>query len=283
MSSLTYALVTPCYAPDRNRCSMLVESIERWVAPHVKHYLIIDRRDEELFKPFTSSRTTMLTVENVLPPWLFRLPGIPKVWFSLRSLPVRNWILQQIVKLSIASVVPEDVLLCTDSDVFFISAFEPRDLERGGKVPLFVETGLRGMIPNNDRWHQSAAELLGLPAEATFDTNYIGNVIPWRRQNVLELQRRLESRTAKPWQQALAAKLAFAEYVLYGMFVQKVLREASGHWNDPVVRTLCYWGTTPLDQEGLERLKSTRQPHHHTVMISAKSRTPVESIRRAFW
>jgi hypothetical protein len=283
MSSYSYALVTPSFRLDLDRCALLVESVERWVAPHVRHYLVIDRRDVPLFKAFASSRTSILVVEDIIPRWLFRLPFTRRFWFSLRTAPVRNWILQQIVKLSIPSAVDEDVLLCTDSDVFFVAPYDPREFEREGKVPLFVETGQRGLIKSNDEWHRVAAGLLGLKPEQSYDTNYIGNVIPWRRETGLALQRRIAEVAGKPWQLALTRRLVFAEYILYGMFSHDEKGQSAGQWDDGVVRTLCYWGTKPLELAELEELKAKRLPHHHSVMVSAKSKTPVADIRKAFF
>lgn len=277
-----YALVTPSFRLDFERCLLLAESVEAWVAPHVRHYIVVDRRDVKMFQPLASKRTSILIVEETAPTWLFRVPGFRRLWFSLRSRPVRNWILQQIVKLSVPSVVPEDVLLCTDSDTFFIAAYDPRKFERDGKVPLFVETGQKGLIPLNDQWHQVAARLLGLPQQASYDTNYIGNVIPWRRDNALAMQRRIEEVAGEPWQVVLASQQVFAEYILYGMFSQMVAGNSAGHWDDSVVRTLCYWGTTPLSIEALRKLKQEREERFHSLMISAKSKTSVGDIRKVF-
>jgi hypothetical protein len=283
MSSYSYALVTPSFRLDFDRCKLLVESAERWVAPHVHHYLVIDRRDVPMFSSLRSSRTSIMIVEDIIPPWLFRLPGIRRFWFSFRTLPVRNWILQQIVKLSIPSVVEKDVLLCTDSDVFFVAPYDPRTFERDGKVPLFVETGQRGLIKSNDEWHRVAAGLLGLASEPSYDTNYIGNVIPWRRDTGLALQRRIAEVAGKPWQLALTQKLVFAEYILYGMFSHQVPAHSAGQWDDGTLRTLTYWQTTPLGIAELEELKTQRLPQHHSVMVSAKSRTPIADIRKVFF
>jgi Family of unknown function (DUF6492) len=277
----SYAIVTPSFRLDLERCILLAESVESWVAPHVRHYIVVDRRDLMMFKPLESKRTSILTVEETAPPWLFRVPGIRRFWFSLRSRPVRNWILQQIVKLSVPLVVPEDVLLCTDSDTFFIAPYEPHGFERDGKVPLFVETGQRGLIPLNDEWHRVAAKLLGLAPQESYDTNYIGNVIPWRRDTTLAMHRRIEDIAGKPWQVVLASQQVFAEYILYGLFSQ-MNAKGEGLWNDNLVRTLCYWGTTPLSIEALEKLKQERQEHFHSLMISAKSRTPIADIRKVF-
>jgi hypothetical protein len=282
MSPYSYALITPSFRLDFERCKLLVESAERWVAPHVHHYLVIDRRDVPMFSPLGSSRTSILVVEDIIPPWLFRLPGTRRFWFSFRTLPVRNWILQQIVKLSIPSAVEKDVLLCTDSDTFFVAPYDPRTLERDGKVPLFVETGQRGLIKSNDEWHRVAASLLGMEPEPSYDTNYIGNVIPWRRDTGLALQRRIAEVAGKPWQLALSQQMVFAEYILYGMFSHRMPEHSAGQWDDGTLRTLTYWGTTPLGIAGLEELKAQRLPHHHSVMVSAKSRTPVADIRKVF-
>ena len=283
MSSLSYALVTPSFRLDLERCRLLTDSVERWVAPHVRHYLIVDRRDVLMFKPLVSARTALVVVEEIVPRWLFRVPGMRRFWLSLRTPPLKNWILQQIVKISVPSAVQDDILLYADSDVFFIAPFEPRSLERGGKVPLFVETGQRGLIQNNDKWHDSAAGLLGLPKKHSYDTNYIGNVITWRRQTALAMRRRIEEAAGRSWQLALAPLNAFSEYILYGMYSQRVMGENSEHWDDGVLRTLNYWLTKPLSVLELESFKAMQQSHHHSVMISAKSRTSVADIRRVFW
>lgn len=284
MSTLTYALVTPSFRLDLQRCELLVESVESWVASHVRHYIVVDRRDVPLFRPFASQRTQILVVEDIVPWWMFRAPGLRRVWLSLRTRPLKNWILQQIVKISIPGVVSEDVLLYTDSDVFFQARFDPRSLEHGGDVPLFVETGQRGLIRSNDRWHEIAARLLGIPVDADgYDTNYIGNVITWRRETAVAMCRRIEEVAGKFWPLVLAPLNAFSEYILYGMFTHRLLGSRSGQWDDGVLRTLNYWQTQPLSYAELQKLKAASQPHHHSVMISAKSRTPVSDIRKVFF
>jgi len=283
VTALSYALVTPSFRLDFERCSLLVESVEQWVDSSVRHYLVIDRRDVQLFTPLLKRRTQLLVVEDVVPPWIVRVPGIRRFWMSFRTRPLKIWILQQIVKLSVPSVIHEDIILNTDSDVFFVAPYAPQLQEKAGRVPLFVETGQRGLIASNDRWHDIAARLLGVPEEHTYDTNFIGNVVPWRRDNVLAMQRRLRETKGKPWEIALAPLNAFSEYILYGVFSQRVLGDASGHWQDGVLRTLNYWRTAPLNLQQLMQLKDKREPSQHSVMISAKSGTSVADIRKVFF
>jgi hypothetical protein len=74
-------------------------------------------------------------VEDIVPCWIRRVPGVRRLWFSFRTLPIRNWILQQIVKLSVAKVVPAEVLFFVDSDVFFCAPFNPQAWTRDGRPP----------------------------------------------------------------------------------------------------------------------------------------------------
>jgi len=282
VKSLTYALVTPSYWMDVERCRLLIESTERWVSPALRHYLIIANRDVPLFKPMLTSRTTLVVVEDIIPKWLFRLPGMRRFWFSLKTRPVKNWILQQIVKLSAPGVVSEDVLLFADSDMFFIAPFDAAAFEREGQVPLFLETGQRGLIPNNDLWQSNCSRLLGIPVEQQYDTNYVGQLIWWRRQNALQTVQRVEEVAGRSWQQSIARMSAFSEYILYGLHSHKILGERSGHWHDGTVRTLCYWGTDTLDLQALQAFAAKRTPEQHSAMVSAKSGTTLADIRKVF-
>src|ERR1700759_5714735 len=169
MTRLSYALVTPSYWRDLDRCKLLVESVQRWVTPDVRHYLLIASRDLHLFRPLLGSRTELVVVEDIIPRWLIRLPGMRRFWLSLRTRPVKNWILQQIVKLSIPKALQQDVLLYAASDMVFIRPYDPRHSERDGKVPLFDEDGQRGLIDTNDAWQAAASRLLGLPVETDCD------------------------------------------------------------------------------------------------------------------
>jgi hypothetical protein len=280
----SYALVTLSYWRDVERCQLLVESVDRWVPPSVRHYLVIAARDVHRFRHMLGSRSELIVAEDIIPRWLFRAPFLRHFWLSGRTLPVRNWMLQQIVKLSVPAAVSEEVLLYADSDMFFIAPYDPRGFEWQGRGPLFVETGQRGLIPNNDQWHAVAARLMGLPVQGSYDTNYINQLICWRRPTVLAALRRIEQVQQREWALSIASLVrGFSEYTFYGVYVDHIAGEASaGHWHDGVLRTLNYWQPEPLDRRGLKALKAQRQPHQHSVMVSSKSNTPVDDIRGVF-
>ena len=283
MTSFTSALITPSFRGDYERCRWLVESVARHVVPSVKHYLVIDRRDVPLFKSLENARTHILVVEDVLPWWLMRIPGVPKVWMSFKTLPVRNWILQQLVKLSMPLHVPEDLLFFVDSDTFFANPFDPDQWLRDGRAPLLMERDQAWRDDHNNVWQGVASQMLGLPKLKTYDSAFIGNVICWRRDVVLKLHAHLEQVGGISWQRQVARQLKFSEYILYGAFCERVLGIAeAGHWEDGVIRTLCHWDTKPLNPAGLAEFRAQLSPEHHSVMVSAKSGTRIEDVRRAF-
>ncbi|MES2684729.1 MAG: DUF6492 family protein [Pseudomonadota bacterium] len=283
MTTPSHALVTPSFRGDIERCRLLVESVDRWVTPGVPHYLVVDRRDVELFQPMVSARTKLVVVEEILPWWIMRVPGISRFWLSLKTVPIRNWMLQQVVKLSMGGVVTEDVLLFVDSDVFFIAPFDPASQVRDGLVPLFVQTGQRGLLSFNDRWHGVAARLLGLPVRTGYDTNFIGNVIIWRRDSLQRMLAHIGKNARRHWLPVVAGQLVLSEYIVYGLYATEVEGiEAAGHYAHAVEYTRCYWDPVPMTPEMLGQFRSSLEPHHYSVMISAKSRTPIEDIRATF-
>ncbi len=101
--------------------------------------------------------------------------------------------------------------------------------------------------------------------------NYIGNLISWRRSNVVALGDRLEQVGGRPWLETLARAKTLSEYMLYGVFVDQVLGEAAGHVYD--WSPLCheYWRPQPLDDRQLAEFFAAARPEHIAVMISAKA------------
>jgi hypothetical protein len=121
-----FAIITPSFAPDFERCQLLAESVLRHAAPHVEHCIVVDRNDERLFSRLRSPRTRIVCKEDVLPRWLRRLPVQSKWWLNLKGLPVRGWIIQQITKLSAPEISDADTFLFLDSDAFLVRAYDPR-------------------------------------------------------------------------------------------------------------------------------------------------------------
>lgn len=280
-----FCLITPSYKPDFERCRLLAQSIDNYAVSDIQHYIIVDRKDLKLFQQLENSHRTILTVESILPWWIQKFPLLKNGWFSFQTLPIRNWLVQQIVKLEIVNHISEDVLIFVDSDVTFVREFNPQKFVQDEKVRLFrVELSPSSLddLSTQLKWQNTATSLLGIPAipEANSETpfiGYVGNVITWRRDNVLRLHKHIEKVTGKSWIKAISQSWDFSEYMLYGIFVDHVLQENSGHYWDFQRSCKEYWGTTPLNQQQLQQFFKQMPPETFSVMISAKSDTPVEA------
>ncbi len=237
------SLITPSYAPDFERCKMLCESIDKYVSDYKKHIIIVDKSDYELFKTLESDKTDIVVKETILPSWLIKMPFTKKWWLNLKGLPVRGWILQQIVKLSVHEFVDSDAYLFADSDVTFIRPFSASSIIQGDKVRLCSMP--RKIDDYSDKrkqaWHEHAAQLSGLKNTGQLTRDYISQLVCWRRDTLQKLTQQIEKNSKKPWKHALANTLDFSEYILYGIFAEHVMAGQSGHYKDAHELCYCSW------------------------------------------
>jgi hypothetical protein len=277
---MSFCFITPSYAPDFQRCKLLSQSMNEFVQPPFQHYIVVDRVDYSLFRPLANRHTQIITVESVLPWWIRREPIFGKLWLSLKTPPIRNWILQQIVKIETARQIAEDVAVFVDSDVAFVRPFCPEQLTQGDQVRLFRDSeGNDVQREFHRKWHESASQLLGLPDVDPGIPDYIGNLITWKRENVVRLCQHLEQVSGRNWIETLGSTWNLSEYVLYGLFVDRVLKEASGQYPD--AHNFChdYWFTQQLSRQELAQFINKIEADKVAVMISAKARIPVEEYQ----
>jgi hypothetical protein len=275
--SLSFGLITPSYAPDFQRCQLLSWSIAQYVQPPFTHYIVVDRRDYDLFAQLANPHTQILTVEAIVPRWIWREPVWRKVWLSAKTLPIRNWILQQIVKLIVAQQIAQDVAVFVDSDVTFVRPFDLNYLARSTQVRLYRDdVGNDVQRDFHRQWHGTAARLLGLPLENWLIPDYIGNLITWRKANVIQLCAQLETVSQRSWIETLAREWHWSEYILYGMYVDVMLGDRAEVY--PIDHNLChdYWFPKLLDDRELQQWIAQLESDQVAVMISAKSGIPVE-------
>jgi hypothetical protein len=283
MNTPRLAFVTPSYSKDRDRCALLVESMDRFVPARHRHYLVVPRRDLRSFTPLRSQRTEVMAQEEVLPAWLRQIGVAPKWWLSLRSAPVRGWIVQQIVKLAAAQAIRADAYACIDSGNLFVRAFDPlaRHL-RDGRLLLFREQGPQFTTGPNQAWHATAARLLGLPARPSWDRSYVSLIVYFWRDVLLGLQERIAAAGGGDWRVAIARLATFSEYVLHGLYCDEVLGEGAAMYHGDTLFAHCHWTTERLDEVGLARFREAMAEDRFLVMINEKSGTPLELIRRTF-
>jgi len=272
------AIITPSYAPDFERCQLLCRSIKRFINSRPQHYIIVDADDWELFHSLENEYTKIITLESIIPDWLKKLPLKRNIWVSWKTIPIRGWIIQQIIKIAVAQQMEEDIAMFVDSDVFFVSDFDIKHLFKKDKTRLFYDIqGNEAQKKMHLIWHQSATKLLGLEAVDPEIPNYVGNLITWKKKHVQQMCSHIENVTGKDWMRAVGNSWHFSEYVLYGTFIQQVLKEESEHYCEASTLSLDYWQEKSLSAKEIKDFRTNLEPQQVAIMISAKSGTPLHS------
>jgi hypothetical protein len=244
------ALATPTYAPDAARARLLCAGVDRWVSGIDEHVLIIDRRDWPVFADLVGAGRRVLVKEDILPGWLHPPPIGRRWWPSRRSWPVRGWIVQQLVKLSLAEATDADVICFADSDVAFLRPFDAGRLLQGDRVRLFA--GPRSSAARTDRrhrqWYRRAMDWFDLEDPAATEHEYISQLVTWRRDTLQRLTETLTEGHGRDWRIVLARTLDFSEYILYGVFAEHRLGlDAAGHFAATDELCYCSWHQPTLD------------------------------------
>lgn len=229
----TAELITCSYSGDLESCRLLCESVDRFASPQIRHRLYVPKRDFPLFAGFVTDHRTIAAQEDLLPPWFRKVPlPRPRVraWFHLPRRNVyltpyglvRGWIAQQIMKVSATLKSTSDVVAHIDSDNFFIRPLSPSLFIERGKVRFYAGTETLG-LKTHQPWYTTGARLLGLDGSDFYTADYIDQFITWRPSVVELMVRRIEETAGENWAAALARTPHFAEYVLYGLFVERVM------------------------------------------------------------
>ena len=271
------AFVTASYRHDLDRCALLSRSLEA-CAPSFEHWIVVDRGDLHLFRHLQSHRTNVVAKEEVLPVSVRRLDTLriglrSNVWIQARGLPIRGWLLQQLIKLAVAEQLRADVLVHADSDVVLLRPFSVSSVVDGdGRVQLYARPDHVGEdLPVHVRWHRSAEKLLGIaPADLPMP-DYISSLVPWKRENVVALLEHIQTTTGRHWLRALASAWDVSEFTLYGRFAQDMLGTNAGQFVSS--SSLChdYYKRVPLSALELDTLLDHVRPEELAVSLTSKA------------
>ena len=205
------------------------------------------------------------------------MPGRRGLWFSLKALPVRGWIIQQILKIGATDVIPERTLVFCDSDTAFIRRFDRDNLLIAGKIGLL---DIDFANHNSRQWTATGRRLLGLSHYDGGYRNYVGNMICWNRETVKAMRQRIETNTGMHWQIALARTLNFSEYMIYGIFVREVMGyEEVDHAPSAVPLVKPSWGTALKTDLAIDAFFADFDPRTIAVMIHSKDGIDPERYR----
>ncbi|WP_045014306.1 DUF6492 family protein [Bradyrhizobium sp. LTSP849] len=228
------SMITCSFRGDYEICSMLCESIDRFVPEPIKHTVYVPESDLALFEPLANSRRSIVSEDALLPRWFWKLPLPSSQWrrrlllprrnFYLTpySLPVRGWIAQQMMKIAAAAQSSNEIVLHIDSDILFVRQLSVSELfPHVDRARLYRQASANA---NSHRlWHLSASKLLGLPADEFHDGEYVDSIVLWRRSVVHKMIERIEGVAKVDWQVILGRTKHFSEYILYGVFAERVM------------------------------------------------------------
>lgn len=290
----SYAIATPSYAGDFERCRLLCASVDRFVTGQAMHYLLVEDGDLALFRPLEGPRRKVLPESALLPGWLKAWPdpltlGRRRVWTGAGALrrgvpPLRGWHAQQLRKLALPLSVAEDVVVFCDSDMMFLRPFDLAGLSDGGAVRLYAKpAGITSDMAEHARWCVHAAKLLGIAAPGFPSDDYINNLVTWRREHVVAMMARIEDVSGRDWVSAIARQRAFSEYMLYGYYVDRVLgRAQAGHFRASQALCKVFWGGDVAPLADLASFEEVLAPGQVAVGVQSFIGMPVARLQALF-
>jgi hypothetical protein len=281
--SNSLAVITPSYSPDFDLCSDLNESVLRNTSDSVKHYIIVPRRDLKLFSGLRGTRTEILSVDEILPRRILAVPA-SNYWFNFRRPfpPIRGWMMQQVIKLQMASYVDSDLLLLADSDVFLIQPISADTFRVGNRILFYrLDDGVHSEMERQLIWYNAACKMLGVPGGIPPLPDYTSPINVWERSTVLALQDKIHQTTGRNWLDVVASQLHFGEFTLYGVFIDKVLGTQSNVSSTDSMFCHTYWETEPLSLSEAKDFVQKMPASDVAIMISAKSGTHLDVRREA--
>lgn len=279
MSALT--IVTPSYRNDLELLRDQHQSILRHTAPDVRHIVVIPRRDRTLFAGLPGDRMDLWTVDEIVPRRFIGVPGA-NVWVNAYRPwpPVRGWVMQQVAKIAAILRAPTQTVLMLDSDILLVKDIDERSFCDEGGVWLYrKKDGVHSGMPRHCLWHAEARRMLGLPPASPPLPDYVGPMLAWDRRVVQAMVDRVERTTGRPWPDAFARCLHVSELILYGVFVDHLAAGTVPAYDK--IRCHSYWETVPLNLPEAVAFFAAVSPDDLSVMISAKSGTPLDVRRSA--
>lgn len=258
----SFEIITCFSGSDLERCRRLCDSVDRFVSGDIHHTVIVPPQDYAALEFLQSGRRTLMTSRDVLPASFEQLRGGIKDWLDRH-----NWAMEQLVRLSVTRATDAELLLFADSELQFVRSFETQALYRDGKlrlhrVPTATQDG------RQRRWHTRAGALLGDNRDYS-GSDYGGQLISWRRSNLVALQQHIEKTHDRPWYASVSRGLDIPGYALYGSFVEHVLGEqGGGHFYESSDLCRCCW----FDFQARDLLegKSSFRPHEVALLLQSK-------------
>jgi hypothetical protein len=284
-SDMDFTIVTLSYPPDFERCRLLCDTVDRFVAGDYRHVIVVDYDDLKLFSSLRSSRRNVLEKEALFPPWIrptrLRVGKFRRrMWFSLKGIPINGWLAQQISKIAIARRSDSDIVVFADSDICFVRPFGLANITKDTKVRLERIPAAVTMDKKSHRvWCETARRLLAVPPITYPAPDYISQLVTWRRANAESMCQAIERTTGRHWIISIGNARRFSEYMAYGIFVEHVAGDRAMHYFDPSPLCHTYWDYAPLNAQTLRRFFGAIGQNQVAIGIQSVSQTPLALVR----
>lgn len=289
MSGTGHAIVTPSYRGDIERCRLLCASIDAFVSRLSTHYLLVEDADVALFSSLAGPRRRVVAESELLPGWLRAWPdplslGRRRVWTGVGALargigPLRGWHTQQLRKLALPRLVDEEVLLFADADVIFLRPFDLTQQAVGGRPRLYrVEGGIDASMHRHRPWVEHAHRVLGLQPPGYPVDDYINNLITWSSRNGRGLLDHVEQVAGRDWVSALATRRGFSEWLLHGLYVDRVPgpKAAVSPTPRPLART--YWAGDDVEPDAFRSDVGLLAPDQVAIGVQSFIGVPMDGL-----
>lgn len=228
------AIVTQSYRRDIRECELLCESIRRFAPPHIPHYIFVNDEDYELFKSDPRLQGSEIRRKGEVLPWFMVRCPMPLLGhhyhISPFTIPVREWIVQQICKLGVFDVIPSDIdaVMHVDSECVFLRPFDEDSVSRlrpdGGRDWMLYKR-IQEDEPSHDEYMEVAHRLLPIPADREVDRyTYMAHPTIMVKENVQSLLDHISSSSLfHNWKIRLGNTYRFSEYYLYCLYSEYAL------------------------------------------------------------
>jgi Family of unknown function (DUF6492) len=233
LNNNNWAVITPSYRGDFERCRLLCRSMDAFVTGPWHHYIIVETVDLELFRPLAGPRRTILEMEALLPSSFHHLARIPiinnrSLWFSWGTRFMAGWHVQQLIKMEMSFQLQEQGLLYCDSDVFFVKPFDISNLCKDKRYRYFstADRYEEKIIPN-PKYTTVSARLLGIKENPFPSPTYVDNLVTWHSPTVRDMCKHIARVTGRDWRVSLGREIFLSEYSLYGLYIDHVLKDRS--------------------------------------------------------
>lgn len=286
------AMLTCSMASDIGLFELLARSVDRHVAPEIRHLVVVPGADMTVFRRFETARRQIIAQEDVLPERMWKAPAALRhlapvmsgfrrpVYLTSGGRVVRGWILQQFLKIEMSRRSTETAIMHVDSDVFFVRPFRPEDGFSDGKTRFFRATG-NSANPMHATWVASSCDFLGLPVPESYQVHYIENCVLWCAELVRAMADRIETRQDKPLHQAIFLASTMSEYYLYGLFVD-MCGQADRLAASDVSFCQSFWSADQTARLDVDAVHAGIAPGNFAVAIQSTNDFPLEERRKLY-